>query len=108
MAYAPIEYRGYKIYRGNYTPYEFMHEEYDPTPVHAYDGPSDHRCGTGASIEDCMDQIDDQREGFCSECEDPLDHDIECRSCAAVAWQERQDQIDDAADHALNMRREEM
>ena len=93
MAYAPIEYRGYKIYRGHFTPYEFMHEEYDPTPDRAGDGPSDHRFGTGGSIEDCMDQIDDQREGFCPECGDPLNDDLECMTCASSYEATRNDII---------------
>ena len=51
------EYRGFKI-------------KYDPPPIplrthdfqfaHTdYDGPSDHRCGTGCSVADCKAQIDE-------------------------------------------------
>lgn len=48
----PITYRDYTIKRGEYTKFEFVHNEYD--------GPEDNRLGTGNSIEDCKEQIDEK------------------------------------------------
>jgi hypothetical protein len=59
----PIWHRGYRIYisdghaPGGYA-YQFVHDDYDPTPVHLYDGPSDHRCGFGRSVAECKAEID--------------------------------------------------
>ena len=54
------EYRGYTItYWAKPVPtrawdYDFSHEDYDGAP-----DSGDHRCGNGASVEDCKEQIDD-------------------------------------------------
>jgi hypothetical protein len=59
VSYAdPIWYRGYRIYPGDWMPWSFVHDDYDPTPVHADDGPSDHRHGYGKTVSDCREQID--------------------------------------------------
>lgn len=55
----PIWYRGYRIYPGDWTPWEFQHDDFDPTPLYAFDGPSDHRAGHGKDVQDCRDQIDE-------------------------------------------------
>jgi hypothetical protein len=63
---APAEtYRGYQIY---FDPppiptrncdWHFVHDDYDGAPNEPDEGPADHRCGSGSSIEDCKAQIDD-------------------------------------------------
>lgn len=55
-------YRGFQIGMANYSPaaqfdWEFTHEDYDGAP----DG-GDNRHGRGASLADCMAQIDDMLE----------------------------------------------
>lgn len=49
-------YKGYEIYPSgdpyNLQPYAFVHKDYDGAP-----DSGDRRCGTGASIEDCKEQI---------------------------------------------------
>lgn len=39
--------------------WQFVHDDYDPTPWDVGDPPSDHRAGFGPSVEDCMAQIDE-------------------------------------------------
>lgn len=39
--------------------FTWSHVDYDPTPEHSYDGPSDNRIGTASSIEGCKAQIDE-------------------------------------------------
>lgn len=54
------QYRGYNItYWAKPVPtrawdYDFAHEDYDGAP-----DSGDHRCGNGASVEDCKEQIDE-------------------------------------------------
>lgn len=55
----PIWYRGHKIYPGDGTAWEFQHDDYDPTPMYADDGPSDHHCGHGKSVAECRELIDE-------------------------------------------------
>lgn len=65
----PIRYRGYTIH---YDPppiplrssdWAFVHDDYDGAPIHSEsDDCPDHRCGFGASVEDCKQQIDEQIE----------------------------------------------
>lgn len=50
----PIWHRNYRIYVGDYTPYEFVHDDYDGAP-----DANDTRCGHATSIEDAKAQIDD-------------------------------------------------
>lgn len=55
----PHIYREYRIYPASYSPaaqfdWEFAHTDYDGAP----DG-NDNRCGRGASLQDCIDQIDE-------------------------------------------------
>lgn len=42
--------------------YEFVHEDYDPTPNNPGDGPGDDRAGYAASVEGAKAQIDDMEE----------------------------------------------
>ena len=52
-------YRGYRIYFDpppigiRTSDWQFVHEDYDGSP----DG-NDHRCGDGATLQDCKDSID--------------------------------------------------
>lgn len=60
---APVTYRGYSIGLADWSPasqfdWEFVHADYDPTPMYADDGPSDHRAGRAASLEACKAEID--------------------------------------------------
>lgn len=50
----PIWHRKYRIYVGDYAPYEFVHDDYDGAP-----DANDNRCGHASSIEDAKAQIDD-------------------------------------------------
>lgn len=58
----PIEYRGYKIFLSDYgyaaARWEYAHDDYDGAPVNSGEGPADHRCGFGPSVEDCKAEID--------------------------------------------------
>lgn len=38
---------------------QFIHDDYDPTPLYADDGPSDNRAGFASDIEDAIEQIND-------------------------------------------------
>jgi len=62
----PIRYRGYLIRPGEAytadTRYQFEHEDWDGAPTNAGEGPTDKRYGSGESIDDCMNQIDEQIE----------------------------------------------
>lgn len=56
-------YRDYHIHRAGWSPspafdWEYVHKDYDPTPMYADDGPSDHRIGRCASEQECRDEID--------------------------------------------------
>src|SRR5690606_129606 len=51
---APILYRGYKIYTGDYTKWQFEHVDYN--------GPEDKRLGHCMSIKDCISHINEQCE----------------------------------------------
>lgn len=51
---APLLYRGYRIYTGDYTKWQFEHEDYD--------GPEDKRLGHCESIEACISHINEQCE----------------------------------------------
>jgi hypothetical protein len=42
--------------------YEFVHENYDPTPMYLDDPPADNRCGHGHTIEECKAQIDEMED----------------------------------------------
>ena len=65
----PIRYRGYTI---SYDPppipmrssdWAFVHDDYDGAPINSEsDDGGDRRCGYGASVEDCKQQIDEQIE----------------------------------------------
>lgn len=66
--YNPIQYRGWNIslcacggsdVMGSSHAYEFVHEDYDPTPQEPGDGPGDNRCGHEASIEAAKRAIDE-------------------------------------------------
>jgi hypothetical protein len=58
-------YRGYHIsYWAKPIPirtcdYDFVHDDYDPTPEDSYGPMSDHRCGSAASIEAAKAAIDE-------------------------------------------------
>lgn len=59
----PIWHRGYRIFvddRAGTHPqgYAYVHDDYDPTPVHSGDGPSDHRHGWERTIEQTKAAID--------------------------------------------------
>lgn len=59
----PIRYRGYRIYRNDFTAHPdwrdvawvYVHEDYD--------GPEDNRCGHGPSVEACITEIQESEEG---------------------------------------------
>ena len=54
----PIWYRDkWRIYIGDYMPYEFVHDDYDGAP-----DANDNRCGHANSVEDAKAQIDDMEE----------------------------------------------
>ena len=38
--------------------FAYVHDDYDPTPVHADDGPSDHRCGWEPTVAEAKAAID--------------------------------------------------
>ena len=46
----PIWHRGWRIYIGDFTAYEFVHDEYD--------GPEDNRCGHADSLAEAKAEID--------------------------------------------------
>jgi hypothetical protein len=54
----PLWFAGYRIYRGDYMPYDFVHGEITGAP----DG-NDWRRGTGTSIADCKAQIKYMEQG---------------------------------------------
>lgn len=62
----PIWYKRYRIYRNDFRAHPkwaevswlYQHDDYDPTPQHSYDGPSDYRAGACSSIEACKQEID--------------------------------------------------
>jgi hypothetical protein len=43
-------------------PFVFCHDDYDPTPVHSGDGPSDHRCGHARTIDEARAEIDEMED----------------------------------------------
>lgn len=47
----PVHYRGWRIYIGEWTPFEYVHEDYD--------GPEDNRCGTAKTVEEAKREIDE-------------------------------------------------
>jgi len=50
-------YRGYSI---SFDPKQIPYRDFDFNFSHVdYDGPEDKRCGNGASVSDCQDQIDE-------------------------------------------------
>lgn len=64
----PVQITHYRGYIIRYAPppipirtsdWQFEHDDYDPTPYEIGGPPGDHRAGYGASIEDCMAQIDE-------------------------------------------------
>lgn len=62
----PEMYRGWRIYSddcaGTHPPgFAFTHEDYDPTPQYADDGPSDNRHGWARTMAEAKAEID-QRE----------------------------------------------
>ncbi len=64
----PIWYLSYRIYIDDRAGtsrmgYAFAHDNYDPTPLHSGDGPSDHRCGWAATIDEAKAEIDMQIDG---------------------------------------------
>ena len=61
----PIRYRDYRIFLDDCAGtrrqgYAFVHEDYDPTPMYADDGPSDHRHGWEPTLEAAKAEIDVQ------------------------------------------------
>lgn len=63
----PIWHRNWRIYAddcaGTRPPgYAFTHDDYDPTPMHADDGPSDHRHGWELTIAAAKSEIDEQED----------------------------------------------
>ena len=60
----PIWHRDYRIYLHDRDThgYAFAHDDYDPTPVHSDDGPSDHRHGWALTPAEAKAEIDDQIE----------------------------------------------
>lgn len=50
----PIWYRGYRIYVGDNTPFQYVHDDYDGAPD-SYDT----RFGRGNSVDECKEEIDD-------------------------------------------------
>jgi hypothetical protein len=65
----PIMYRDYRIFRDDCAGthpmgWAFAHDDYDPTPLYADDGPSDHRHGWARSLEAAKAEIDCQIEDW--------------------------------------------
>jgi hypothetical protein len=63
----PIWHRDYRIFLDDCAGtrsdgYAFCHDDYDPTPVHADDGPSDHRHGWAKTVDAAKAEIDAQIE----------------------------------------------
>jgi hypothetical protein len=63
----PIKHRGWLIFlddcAGTYPMgYAFVHEDYDPTPLYADDGPSDHRHGWARTLDQAKAEIDEQED----------------------------------------------
>lgn len=56
MKSTPLEYRDYEIWPIDIMQFRFEFNHKD------YDGPEDRRLGTGKTIEDCRQQIDEQIE----------------------------------------------
>ena len=59
----PIWHRNWRIYLDDCAGtarvgYAFTHDDYDPTPIHADDGPSDDRHGWEPSLAGAMAEID--------------------------------------------------
>jgi len=55
IEYGELKYKGYFIYHGYTEKFNFVHEDYDGGP-----DSHDHRVGGGKSIEDCIEQIEEQ------------------------------------------------
>jgi hypothetical protein len=63
----PIKHRGWLIFLDDcagtqHMGYAFVHEDYDPTPLYADDGPSDHRHGWARTVEQAKAEIDDHED----------------------------------------------
>ena len=59
----PIWHGDYRIFRDDCAGthpqgFAYVHDDYDPTPLHADDGPSDHRHGWERTVEDAKAAID--------------------------------------------------
>jgi hypothetical protein len=59
----PIWHRGYRIFIDDCAGtrrdgYAFCHDDYDPTPLHSDDGPSDHRHGWERTVDQAKAAID--------------------------------------------------
>ena len=89
------QYRGYNItYWAKPVPtrawdYDFAHEDYDGAP-----DSGDHRCGNGASVEDCKEQIDERGAGSRDVNGDDNEEDNE------EYYEEHEDDDDDDDDEA--------
>lgn len=89
----PIWYRNYRIYlddcAGTHaTGYGFVHDDYDPTPMFADDGPSDHRHGFARTVQEARDEIDELEcdTAQCEQCDPVKRGDATfCRTCGYTA-----------------------
>jgi hypothetical protein len=54
----PDYYRGWRVEQNWLGEYEATHPDFDPTPVHLYDGPSDNRSVTAKTRGDVCEEID--------------------------------------------------
>lgn len=62
---AGIRYRGYLIKREDWGGFDYEHVDYDGAPYHAYDAPSDIRCGQAFNLAVVIDEIDALEEIVC-------------------------------------------
>jgi hypothetical protein len=63
----PITHRGWNIWADDCAGthpmgYAFAHDDYDPTPMYADDGPSDHRHGWARTVEQAKAEIDEHED----------------------------------------------
>lgn len=58
MLVADDKHKGWLIEQNWIGHYEATHPDYDPTPVHLYDGPSDSRHVSGVTRAECIAEID--------------------------------------------------
>lgn len=58
----PVWHKGFRIYLSDFMfdgmQYEYVHDDYDPTPLYADDPPSDNRHGYARTIDNAKAEID--------------------------------------------------